>query len=320
MKMDPRHILAGFLTLTMFFMLIDMIKRDHFDTIEIKQSQTITVSERTAANKIGTESGIGLWKKNDPPLRPCWSKLQPKGKGNGYVTLTLINGPHYHLSQIADAVAVARYLGATLVVPDIKGSSSGEKRKFGEIYDTEKFIHSLVGVVEVARDPTTITAGEPAIVQIPTRPRQDVIDQKVEPIFRVRRNVRLVSYFPSLNMKIRGLQWSEVDSSFCLGMFGVLELQQELLTVADQMIEKLRSLTHEPDGHFIAIDLRLNMLRLKGCKTASGRNRCFSAEEVGIFLQKTGLTGDTVIYVTQSEWRKELDPLKAIFPRTYTKV
>lgn len=132
--------------------------------------------------------------------------------------------------------------------------------------------------------------------------------------------MRLVSYFPSLNMKIRGLQWSEVDSSFCLGMFGVLELQQELLTVADQMVEKLRSLTHEPDGHFIAIDMRPNMLRLKGCKTASGRNRCFSAEEVGIFLQKTGLTGDTVIYVTQSEWRKELDPLKAIFPRTYTKV
>ncbi|XP_031481094.1 protein MANNAN SYNTHESIS-RELATED 1-like [Nymphaea colorata] len=319
MAVDPRQILAGFLTLTMFFMLVNMIKRDHFDTIEIKQSQTITISEKPSTNNIETESRIGLWKENDPPLRHCWSKLQPKEKRKGYITLTLINGAHYHLSQIADAVAVARYLGATLVVPDIQGSSSREKRKFGEIYDIDKFVNNLVGVVEIARDPTTITAGIPAIVRIPTRPRHDVIDERVEPIFRVTRSVRLVSYFPSLNMKIRGFQKREVDSAFCLGMFGTLDLQPELLTVADQMIEKLRSLTRKSDGHFIAIDLRLNLLQLKGCKVTSGRNRCFSAQEIGNFLRKTGFTSETVIYLTQSKWHKEFDPLKSIFPRTYTK-
>ena len=31
--MDPRQILAGFLTVTMFVMLANMIKRDHFDSV-----------------------------------------------------------------------------------------------------------------------------------------------------------------------------------------------------------------------------------------------------------------------------------------------
>jgi hypothetical protein len=35
--------------------------------------------------------------------------------------------PNFHL-QITDAVVVARYLGATLVLPDIRGNELGNKR------------------------------------------------------------------------------------------------------------------------------------------------------------------------------------------------
>ncbi|KAL0713283.1 hypothetical protein Bca4012_020261 [Brassica carinata] len=43
----------------------------------------------------------------------------------GYVTFYLTNGPEYHSSQITDAVMVAKHLGATLVLPDIRGSKPG---------------------------------------------------------------------------------------------------------------------------------------------------------------------------------------------------
>lgn len=33
MGVDPRQILAGFLTVTMFVMLANMIKREHFDSV-----------------------------------------------------------------------------------------------------------------------------------------------------------------------------------------------------------------------------------------------------------------------------------------------
>lgn len=35
MAVDPRQLLAGFLTISMFVMVGNMIKRDHFDTIEV---------------------------------------------------------------------------------------------------------------------------------------------------------------------------------------------------------------------------------------------------------------------------------------------
>nr|GEZ59608.1 GDP-fucose protein O-fucosyltransferase [Tanacetum cinerariifolium] len=40
----------------------------------------------------------------------------------GFVTFSLTNGPEYHISQIANAVVVARYLRATLITPNIRGT------------------------------------------------------------------------------------------------------------------------------------------------------------------------------------------------------
>lgn len=35
MGVDPRQVLAGVLTITMFVMLGDMVKRDHFDSLPV---------------------------------------------------------------------------------------------------------------------------------------------------------------------------------------------------------------------------------------------------------------------------------------------
>ncbi|XP_049933296.1 protein MANNAN SYNTHESIS-RELATED 2-like [Nymphaea colorata] len=190
----------------------------------------------------------------------------------------------------------------------------------GEIYNVEKFVENVNAVVKVATDPADVTADKPATLRIPNRPTAAFISEQIEPIYRSTRNVKLVSFFPSLNMKIRGLQKTELDQCFCLGMFGTLELQSDIHDVADQMLERLRTITDNSGGHFIAIDLRLDMLQQKGCEGAHGTKKCFSALEVGNFLQKIGFNSETVIYVTQSRWHEDLDELKTLFPRTYTKV
>ncbi|KAL0846880.1 hypothetical protein Bca101_020126 [Brassica carinata] len=62
-------------------------------------------------------------------LKPCWS-ISPSDEAvssKGYVTFYLTNGPEYHSSQITDAVMVAKHLGATLVLPDIRGSKPGDE-------------------------------------------------------------------------------------------------------------------------------------------------------------------------------------------------
>ncbi|KAI8529767.1 hypothetical protein RHMOL_Rhmol12G0250900 [Rhododendron molle] len=327
MAVDPRQVLAGFLTVTMFVMLGNMIKRDHFDTtVEVANHSgspsgnydDVDTSERTTVTLHGVRNGP--WKEDVLNLKPCWTKPDSEEgqQSEGFVTFSLTNGPEYHVSQIADAVVVARYLGATLVLPDVRGSKPGDKRNFGDIYDVEKFVKGLNGVVRVAKyHPGEISARNLAVVRVPNRVTGNHIAEHIEPIFSRKGNIRLATYFPSVNMR-KTEHKSIIDSVACLAMFGTLELKPEVREVVDSIIERLRTLSRKSDGQFIAVDLRVEMLEKKGCQESSTKS-CYSPEEIALFLRKIGFNKDTTVYLTQSRWDSSLDALKDFFPKTYTK-
>lgn len=210
MGFDLRQVVAGILTLTMFVMLIHMIKRDHFDSVQDNKfpgSTDDATYENVKMDTTHVRKNIGLWKGDTDELKPCWVK--PSGdeveQTDGFVTFSLTNGPEYHLSQIADAVIVARYLGASLVIPDIRGSQPGDKRNFEDIYDVDVFMKSMEGVVKVVKDlPSHVTTKKIAAVKVPNRVTEDYIARHVEPIYRSKGNVRLATYFPSINMRKSG--------------------------------------------------------------------------------------------------------------------
>nr|CAB3453849.1 unnamed protein product [Digitaria exilis] len=159
MAVDPRQVVAGFLTLSMFVMLGNMIKHDHFSSstelglevtgVEFNSMKLDDDAEMNNVNVGGLENLMDA----DEEVKPCWTKPSPKTQpSNGFVTFSLTMGPEYHISQITDAVVVARYLGATLVLPDIRGNELGNKRKFQHMYNVDKFIRNLDGVVEVIEE------------------------------------------------------------------------------------------------------------------------------------------------------------------------
>ncbi|KAK7372155.1 hypothetical protein VNO80_05525 [Phaseolus coccineus] len=324
MGVDLRQVVAGVLTVTMFVMLIHMIKRDHFDAVDDKLPGTEDISfESTNFETTHVRKNIGIWKGDVDELKPCWVK--PSEDSNveqteGFVTFSLTNGPEYHISQIADAVLVARSLGATLVIPDIRGSQPGDKRNFEDIYDVDVFMKSMEAVVRVVKDlPSHISTHKIAAVKVPNRVTEDYIAKHVEPIYRSKGSVRLATYFPSINMRKAGKK-SDADSVACLAMYGSLELQQETNDLVDSMVERLKTLSRKSDGQFVAVDLRVEMLDKKGCQGSDGDEKsCFNAQEVAVFLRKIGFNKDTTIYVTQSRWDESLDSLKDLFPKTYTK-
>lgn len=324
---DPRQIVAGILTLSMFLMLFNMIKRDHFDSIEIELPGTTDVSFDDAngiEHGLGGLSGghTGPWKDNEEKLQPCWTKpILDSEQSRGFVIFSLTNGPEHHVSQIADAVVVARYLGATLVIPDIRGSKPGHMRKFEDIYDREKFVESLDGVVPVAKhQPAEIPLKNLAVVRVPNGVTKEHIAEQIEPVFISAGSIRLATYFPSVNIGMAG-EKSNVDSLACLGMFGTLELQPEMREVVDSMVESLHVLSRKSHGKFIAVDLRVDMLEGSGChgNDATEMKSCYNAQEIALFLKKIGFPRDTTIYLTQSTWDSSLDALKNYFPKTYTK-
>lgn len=324
---DPRQIVAGFLTLTMFVMLGHMIKRDHFDShSEVRMSPSKKNPFQVAKfeeQNVGSVGNDGLWRDDAPELKPCWSKPSSEDvpQTDGYVTFSLTDGPEYHVSQIADAVVVARNLGATLVLPDIRGSKLGDKRDFDDVYDAQKFISRLEGVVRVVKQPPSkIPAKNLAVVKVPNRVSEDHIAFHIDPVYRQKGNIRLATYFPSVNMK-KSVEKSDRDSVACMAMFGTLELQPEVRGVVDLMVERLRTLSRKSDGQFIAVDLRVDVLEKKGCQEdgGSGPKSCYDAREIADFLRKIGYSKDTTIYLTQSRWDSSLDALKEFFPKTYTK-
>ncbi|CAN7074186.1 unnamed protein product [Brassica oleracea var. botrytis] len=330
MGVDLRQVVAGILTITMFVMLGQMLHRDYYDSLQEKaqgdahdiefEGSRVSVKDSLVG---ALEGNKGPWMDDNNDLNPCWPTLlsDEAVSSKGYVTFSLTNGPEYHISQITDAVMVANHLGATLVLPDIRGSKPGDERNFKDIYDADKLIKSLENVVKVVKQlPEQVSLRDIAIVKVPTRVTEDYIKEHIEPIFKSKGNIRVATYFPSVNLR-KSSQDGETDPVSCLAMFGSLELQPELNAVVESMIERLRTHSSKSGGRFIAVDLRIEALEKKNCHSTGvgGSKTCYNAQEIALFLRKLGFAGDTTIYLTQPRWDSSLNILKDIFPKTFTK-
>lgn len=113
-----------------------------------------------------------------------------------------------------------------------------------------------------------------------------------------------------------------MNSVSCMVVFEALRLQAGLQELIDSVLETLKAKSQASHGRFIAVDLRAEMLGTKSCQvtTAGEKKSCFSAMEVGQFLNKMGFERNTPIYLTEIGWHKSLHALKSIFPSTFTKV
>uniref|UniRef100_A0A0D3H8J0 O-fucosyltransferase family protein n=1 Tax=Oryza barthii TaxID=65489 RepID=A0A0D3H8J0_9ORYZ len=300
MAVDPRHVVAGFLTLSMFVMLGNMIKHDHFTPVGAGQeelgleatgieSNEIKIADTTEMTKVN-KAGVDLPKETAEEIRPCWSKPRSNvQESKGFVTFSLTMGPEYHISQITDAVVIARYLGATLVLPEIRGNELGKRRKFEDMYDVDKFMTILDGVVKVVHSlPNAVSSKKPAVVRVPNRVTEEFITGTIEPIFQRNNYLRLATIFSSVSLKQKESGNKDLDSTACLAMFSGLQLKPEFSAVAKHMLDKLKEISEKSDGMVIAIDLQTELLEKKICKTNGGARRrgCYYPQEVVHFLKK----------------------------------
>ncbi|KAJ9557669.1 hypothetical protein OSB04_012283 [Centaurea solstitialis] len=241
--MDVRQIMGAVLTFSMFVMLGNMIKRDHFDG-DVLLDVPVTSNVEQDVFKITKHSLIQLTdetlKKDDQRLKLCWNNsMLSKGtthKSEGFIMFSLTDGPEYHVSQVANAVLVAKHLGATLVLPQIIGSK-GERRGFDEIYDAEKFITSMSGIVHVE----TRKHPEPKLVnvRVPYNVNRDYILTNIKPIFHTARYLRIITYFPWLSTNQRKVD-KDMNPYSCWATFEALHLKPELQQVVDSIVGKLR--------------------------------------------------------------------------------
>ncbi|GER41796.1 O-fucosyltransferase family protein [Striga asiatica] len=317
MAIDLKQVMAAFLTFSMFVMLGNMIKKDHIDPLWeslpqaplVKPGNVQKISKPTVFQL--SEAKYGPWQEQDEPVQTCWKKPTLKGKhqSDGYIFFSLTDGPEYHAAQVANAVLVARKLGATLALPDIAIDKSGKKRSFYEVYNLDKFLVSLSGVVRVEKNPPAkLLKGRLPIVHVPNQVSEEFISSKIKPVYLSKRNLRIVTLFNS-SAKIKGSGDQQSNAYQCLAMFESLRLQPWLQELADSMLGTLRSLSTKIGGKFLAVDFQV----------ACDQKNCPSAREIGMFLAKIGFHPNTTVYLTQSGWHNNLNALQSIFPNTFVK-
>ncbi|KZV51522.1 hypothetical protein F511_36826 [Dorcoceras hygrometricum] len=328
MVIDLRQVMAAILTFSMFIMLGNMIKRDHIDPLfeiaqESRKASDIDFAVSKASQVILVEESYGPWQEQYKPPKRCWKNpiLKGKDQSNGYILFSLTRGPEFHASQVANAVEVARLLGATLAIPDIKGTKFGEKKSFGDIYDVNNFVTTLKGVVRVDENPPIeLLNSRLPIVRIPERVSESFIDSEIEPIFRAKRNLRIVTRFDSSPM-IKAKENKLASTYRCPAMFESLKLQAELQGIVDSMVGALRSMSQKSKARFVAVDLRSEMLQQKGCQEAyASSKRCYDGEAMAEFLTRIGFREQATVYLTQRGWQdRGLKEFRNAFPNTFTK-
>ncbi|KAL7133729.1 hypothetical protein ABFS83_12G159600 [Erythranthe nasuta] len=332
MAFDIRQVMAAFLTFSMFIMLGNMIKTDHidplFDSMEVSENVRYDLFKVSKQSTVKLqELDYGPWRVKTDTLKPCWKNPSSKGKeksNNGYIFFSLTHGPEFHASQVANAVAVAKHLGATLVIPDIRGTKLGDKRQFGDIYDVDRFVTVLKGIVKVDKNaPAELSSNAKLYtMRIPNGVSEDFIASKIEPVFKREKNLKIVTY---LNGSSGMNKLAKVDRSSnahqCLAMYESLKLKKDLQELVDSMAGTLRSISRKTRGRFVAVDLRDDILEGKSCqeKNDAEEKTCFNAEELSKFFIKIGFHSDTTFYVTQTGWSSNLNPLRKVFPNTLTK-
>eukprot|EP00249_Psilotum_nudum_P007656 c20723_g1_i1 orf=837-2180(+) len=338
MQFDVRQAVAGALTIGMVIMLLNMIGSGPFtpsdDLVPTSQEQSVSSIPMGDAHlqepimKFSKDTmrqeSLKLWGPPGPVLQSCWGRhiASTTKRAWGYVLIQLSNGPHYHRSQVADAVVVSRYLGATLLVPTIKGAAKEPNSNFDKIYDVSTFITSLEGVVRVVgRFPDDARSVNPTVVKVPYRVTPEYIEDNIRPIFRKKGFVQLAPFFPSMSLKTDKDSNLEMEEIRCLVMYKSLLFNSQVRKLGEHLLSRVREAAASAGGHFVAVDLRVDLLQQKGCmKVGSSKSKkCFDASDVGKFLERLGFSSDTAIYITQSRWNTSLDPLKDKFPNIYTK-
>ncbi|MCO5583060.1 hypothetical protein L7F22_036967 [Adiantum nelumboides] len=333
MPFDAKQAVAGALTVGMFVMLGNMIGNGPLNfsspeetalmaagNAEVLGESTETVIKRSRRDDTPKE----LWGKQGSVLQPCWNKhiTGRQGRTWGYVMVRLSNGPQYHALQVADAVIVARYLGATLLLPTIKEAPKEPNSEFDKIYDVNNFISSLKDVVRVVgRLPEDVRGVQPTIVKVPYKVTSEYIEENVQPVFKQNSIIQLMTVLSAASLRAKDTSDEETQAIRCLVTYSALRFHSQVQKLGERVISRVREGGEASGGRFIAVDLRVDVLKQRGCdQSANGKSKkCFNGQEVGTFLRRLGFSSETAVYLTQSRWDSSLDALKEAFPNVYTK-
>ncbi|KAG7028396.1 hypothetical protein SDJN02_09577, partial [Cucurbita argyrosperma subsp. argyrosperma] len=268
---------------------------------------------------------------------------------NGYLLIATSGGLNQQRTGITDAVAVARILNATLVVPELDHHSYWkDDSDFVNIFDVGLFISSLSkDVTIVKRVPDKVMRAmekPPYTMRVPRKSEPEYYLDQVLPILLRRRVVQLTKF----DYRLSNMLDEELQKLRCRANYHALRFVKPIEDLGHRLVKRMRNMAKR----YIAIHLRFepDMLAFSGCYYGGGekerhelgeirkrwatlpdvseeeerkRGKCpLTPYEVGLMLRALGFRNDSYIYVASGEiygGEETLKPLRELFPNFYTK-
>lgn len=222
--------------------------------------------------------------------KPCKitnaAKRMETSENNGYLIVEANGGLNQQRSSICNAVAVAGFLNATLVIPRLEYHNVWMDRSlFDDIYDEQHFINTLYGFVRVVRElPTTLmeqydyNISNVPIVQVPAWSPIGYYLEEVFPILRNQGLVRIAPFANRLSMYIP----PDIQYLRCLANYKALKFASPIASLGKVLIKRMMEKSSKTDGKYVSVHLRFeeDMVAFSCCIYDGGRKERFEMDSV----------------------------------------
>ncbi|XP_073294670.1 O-fucosyltransferase 9 [Primulina huaijiensis] len=209
---------------------------------------------------------MNVWNPKLRQWKPCLGQTVSQSdfsqlpKSNGFLIIEANGGLNQQRLSICDAVAVARLLNATLVIPIFHLNSVWrDSSNFGEIFDEEFFIYALRNHVNVVRELPE------DVLQLFNNNISNIVNlrikawsspshylQKVLPKLLELKAVRIA---PFSNRLAHGVPPS-IQSVRCLCNFEALRFSEPIRMLAANMVDRMVKNSSKTGGKYVSVHLR----------------------------------------------------------------
>ncbi|CAL9769502.1 unnamed protein product [Musa acuminata subsp. burmannicoides] len=274
--------------------------------------------------------------------RPCiHTSNDALPDSNGYIYVEANGGLNQQRTSICNAVAVAGYLNATLVIPYFHYHSIWrDPSKFNDIYDEDHFVNTLKSEVQVVHQvPEYImerfghNLSNVFNFKIKAWSSIQYYKDAVLPKLVEEKFIRISPFANRLSFDAP----STVQRLRCLANFEALQFSNPIATLAENLVSRMKEHSKDNDGKYIAVHLRfeedmvafsccvfdggeeekqeMNAARERGWRgkfTKRGRvirpgtirinGKCpLTPLEVGLMLRGMGFGNNTAIYLASGK-------------------